>query len=185
MRPLTCTLGLALLLLAALVACARPAERGEPAAPASQDASSAQGAAADTVVTLERTPCFGTCPSYTLAILSDGTVRYYGRRFVAVEGEATARIPTDSLRALVARFEAAGYFDLQSHYVSGDACETQMSDMPTVRTSLHVEGRAKTVTHYHGCRGFAKEQALTALENRIDAVAGTDRWIDGDQTDGS
>ncbi len=141
-------------------------------------------APADTVVTLERTICFGTCPSYTVAILEDGTVRYQGRRFVATEGAATAEISPDSLARLVDAFRAIDYFALRSSYVSGDPCEGQWTDLPTAVTSLRLDGRRKQVTHYHGCRGFEKKEALTALENKIDAVAGTARWVEGSETSG-
>src|SRR6202171_787505 len=39
-------------------------------------------------VTLERTVCFGTCPSYLVTITSDGTVTFEGRDFVKTKGTA-------------------------------------------------------------------------------------------------
>ena len=62
-------------------------------------------------LTLERRPCFGTCPIYTVTIYSDGTVVYKGTRFVDVTGEQTGSIDPETVEQLIAGFEAAGYFD--------------------------------------------------------------------------
>ncbi len=41
---------------------------------------------------LDRTRCFGSCPSYTVSIEGDGTVRFYGRALVAIPGHHAAHI---------------------------------------------------------------------------------------------
>ena len=49
------------------------------------------------VISLERTPCYGTCPIYKMEIFSDGSAFYHGERFVdrigdyefSVRGEVT------------------------------------------------------------------------------------------------
>ena len=40
-------------------------------------------------ITLERGPCFGTCPVYTVTLSRSGAVRFEGRRFVADSGGST------------------------------------------------------------------------------------------------
>ena len=62
------------------------------------------------VITLERTPCFGFCPTYTLAIFADGTVRYNGLDHVDVMGEQTARSARTRCRSLIDAFQAINYF---------------------------------------------------------------------------
>ena len=42
---------------------------------------------ADLLITMERTPCHGTCPVYKLTISGNGEVTYEGHNFVEVEGE--------------------------------------------------------------------------------------------------
>ncbi len=138
-------------------------------------------AAADTLVTLTRLPCFGTCPSYSLTIFSDGTVTYEGRRFVAVEGRATAQLDSTAIERLIEAFREADYFSFRSAYLSGPVCDQYLSDLPTAKTSFHFGGRQHQVTHYHGCQGFPGEARLTALEDRIDAIVGTARWIKGEE----
>lgn len=135
-------------------------------------------ATADTVVTLERTPCYGACPSYTVALLADGTVRYHGREYVAVADTATARVPPDSVQALAEAFVEARYFAFAPRYQSGEACARYVTDMPTVITSLRLDDGIHRVSHYHGCRGFARATVLKALERRVDRTAGTARWTE-------
>src|SRR5262245_50253000 len=54
---------------------AAPTEPGPEAAPASAIDN-------ETRVTLERTQCYGPCPVYTLSVAGDGTVAYFGTRYV-------------------------------------------------------------------------------------------------------
>src|ERR1700693_4148149 len=67
-------------------------------------------------ITLERTGCFGTCPSYRLEVHGDGTVRYMGTDFVAITGEHSDRISEVAVRQLVDAFRAVRYFSLNDRY---------------------------------------------------------------------
>ena len=159
------------LLLAALAGCSPrppgPAERPAPEA----EASAAQAPA----VTLERTPCFGTCPVYSVAISRSGTVRFFGRQHVAQEGEVTAEVSAARVDSLLRELEAGGYFGFADEYVMGSpACGQYATDSPTVVTSVRRDGEAKSIRHDYGCAGAPP--ALARLERRIDEVAGTDRW---------
>jgi hypothetical protein len=68
-------------------------------------------AAADdpiTEITLERTPCYGSCPIDKMVFRSDGTAEYTGTRFVKRTGRYTGRIARgefDALARLVPREE--------------------------------------------------------------------------------
>ncbi|HET9479938.1 MAG TPA: hypothetical protein VFO72_11365, partial [Pyrinomonadaceae bacterium] len=59
----------------------------------------------------------------------------------------------------------------------GKNCPELWTDHPTAVTSLNWKDRKKTVSHYHGCRGTAVLEQLTKLENKIDEVVNTNRWI--------
>ena len=130
------------------------------------------------LITLERTVCFGSCPSYRVTIAPDGTVTFEGRRFVKTTGTVTAQISADKFQQLVDEFERIKYFSLQDRYTQrADGCMTLMTDMPSANTSLSLNGRAKSVSHYFGCRGPEVLTALTSLERKIDEIAGTEKWI--------
>lgn len=129
-------------------------------------------------ITLERTACFGTCPMYTLTITADGKVTFEGRRFTKVTGQATGKISKKAFRGLVAEFQKLGYFSLPDNYSPGTPqCPQMVTDMPSANTSLRLKGKTKAVAHYHGCGTSGKLPQLTALENKIDKVAGTQKWI--------
>jgi hypothetical protein len=50
------------------------------------------------------------------------------------------------------------------------------TDLPTVITEVSGAGRTKRIEDYHGCAD--RPAGLSALERRIDDVAGTDRWTE-------
>lgn len=135
-------------------------------------------AASVPVITLERTACFGTCPIYKLAIFEDGRVLYEGKDFVKRKGKAEGRITKAALQGLVREFNRINYLKLDDEYVSeGENCPEWWTDSPSAVTSLNWKGKKKTIRHYHGCRGLSVLDQLTALENKIDQVVNTKRWI--------
>ena len=130
------------------------------------------------LITLERGACFGPCPIYQVTIASDGTVTFAGRNYVKTKGTATAQIKSEDFNQLVSEFEKLNYFSLRDQYVNtSDGCNGFMTDMPSVKTSISLNGRSKSVSHYYGCRGPEIISALTALERKIDEIAGTEKWI--------
>ena len=130
------------------------------------------------VITLERTACFGACPMYKLTIASDGTVTFEGRQYTKTKGIARGQISPNDFRQLVAEFEKISYFSLPDNYSPGTpVCPQIITDMPSANTSIRLSGKMKSVNHYHGCGDSGALAKLTALENRIDEVAGTEKWI--------
>ncbi|MGI0028702.1 MAG: DUF6438 domain-containing protein [Nitrososphaera sp.] len=120
------------------------------------------------IITMERTICFGACPAYSLIIYDNGTLIYEGFAFVAVTGTRTAQIPQDKFEQIVEKFYEINYFSLEDRY------EEPVSDLPSTTTSITVAGVTKSVYRY----GFGPEE-LVQLENFIDELVGTERWIKG------
>ena len=125
-----------------------------------------------TRISLERGPCFGTCPIYKVEIKGDGSVTYTGERFVKITGEQHAQISREEVSALVAKFEKADFFSLKDEYTA------PVTDLPTYTLSVSFSGRNKTVTDYGG-RMADMPAVVTELENEVDRVAGTDQWVKG------
>lgn len=131
----------------------------------------------DVVITLERTPCFGSCPIYKVTITGDGNVAYQGAGNVAVTGKRMSTIPIDKVRELVDAFDEADYFSLEDTY----AC--LVTDLPSADTSISIEGRFKQIHDYGP--GFKSEfdpdcaapDKLVQLEEKIDQTANTEMWI--------
>lgn len=163
--------GAALPLLVLLAACS-----SRSAGPAAEPAPVSVGSDRDgSLVTLERTPCYGECPVYQVSVAGDGTVEFAGKRFVAKLGLSSAQVPVERVDTLLRALEAGGYFGFADLYVSDSpACGYYAADAPTVITSVTAGGRTKTIRHDYGCAGAPAE--LIRLERMIDEVAGTGRW---------
>jgi len=124
-------------------------------------------------IRLERDGCFGTCPIYRVELSGSGDVRYDGERFVLIEGHHGAKVDPAHVAALVEQFRQADFWSLKSQY-SGP-----VTDNPSYRLTLTVNGKSKTVTDYVGAM-VGMPAAVTALEKAVDDTAGVARWVKGD-----
>ncbi|MBL8146228.1 MAG: hypothetical protein JNL34_07575 [Anaerolineae bacterium] len=97
------------------------------------------------VITLERTPCFGFCPTYNVAAFADGTLVYTG--IANVERIGVYELHTDPLavESVIQRAQATGYFGWQDAYD-----QMVITDQPTVITSLQSADQFKQITRYGG-----------------------------------
>jgi Domain of unknown function (DUF6438) len=133
---------------------------------------SQQAVDATTVITLDRTQCFGFCPAYSLTIRGDGNVTYQGRQYVKVVGAASAQIQVLAVQALVDQMVQTNYFNLS---VPATCAQGISTDAPTVTTSLTLAGRSHTIEDYHG--NSCAPATLSGLEDHIDEVAGSSQWV--------
>lgn len=124
----------------------------------------------EVLITLERTACFGTCPVYTLTIQGDGTVVYDGKEFVKTKGTSETSITQEKIEQLISEFEKVDYFSLNDSYT-----ERTITDAQSVITSITIDGKPKTIEHYHG--DFSAPKQLTELEDRIDEIVNSEQWI--------
>jgi len=131
------------------------------------------------MITLERTGCYGRCPSYTLTITADGAVIFHGRRFVKQEWTIIkSAITQDQLKQLMAEFDRVKFFSLEDDYMDNPrVCAENWTDNPSAFTSISIDGKSKTVRHYHGCRGPKVPKEITELENKIDEIVNTAQWL--------
>jgi len=162
----TLVLGLGL----GVAACARRTD----ASSAVQQPGEAAGAA-PSVISLERTPCFGSCPTYTISVSASGQVTFDGRAHVSQPGLATKTIPRQQVDALLIELERAGFFTFASRYAASEpGCGRYVTDLPGAIISATLGGRTKRIEHDHGCGGAPG--ALAVLEKRIDEILGSIRW---------
>jgi hypothetical protein len=156
--------------LAIVLACT-PRTAEVPAAERPERAVAGSGVA----ISLERTPCYGACPTYTVSVSPSGAVTFVGRANVRRIGTATGKIPARRVAALLLELERAGYFTFADRYVvSEPVCRRYTTDSPTAISSATFRGRTKRIVHDYGCGGVPG--ALTLLEKRIDEVLGSDHW---------
>jgi hypothetical protein len=129
----------------------------------------AQDSEANIAITLERTPCFGGCPIYTVAIFDDGAVVYDGTRFVETTGEQTSEIDPETVALMVEAFANAGYFEWDEAYDT-----RTVTDVPSVITSVTRDGETHRILRYTG--DTSAPLALPYLERWIDEMANTQLW---------
>ena len=124
----------------------------------------------DVTITLERNMCMGTCPVYSLEIFGNGTVVYDGNRFVNVTGQQISNISQDRVRDLVEEFYKINYFSLNDKYD-----QVVITDQRTVTTSIDTNGSYKSVFDNHGA---IAPEGLRALEDKIDEITNSNKWIE-------
>ncbi len=127
----------------------------------------------DLVITLERTPCFGACPVYKLAIYGDGRVMYAGQQFVAVTGQQTTTLSAEQVQELVSEIERADYFSLKDEYTA------PATDMPSAIVSVSLNRQTKTINHYGYCGAEFDEapKELCDLEQKVDEITNSAQWV--------
>ena len=125
----------------------------------------------DTVISLERTGCIDSCPSYYVVIYENGTVIFEGLKFVENIGVMEYSISPRDVDRLVDKFSDVGYFAFDDRY---EPTGVVVSDEPSVITSFKNKSYEKTIVN-HASSGPA---ALQELENMIEKIAKTSSVID-------
>ena len=130
---------------------------------------------ADTVIKLERTSCFGACPVYSVTLDGTGAVTYDGVKYVHIVGRQADRVAISRIAAILEAAQRIGFFELRDHYrtiENPDGSRTIVTDLPTTIVTITSGGRTKRVEDYLGA-----PDALKELEQQIDDIARTRRWI--------
>ena len=122
-------------------------------------------------ITLQRSGCFGSCPSYSVTMRNHGIV-FEGRGYTVVTGKHTASVDPDEVRRLAQRFIEADFYSMEPNYAA------MVTDCPTYTLSISVDGVTKEVIDYMG-DWVGMPPVITDLENAVDSLARTDRWIAG------
>lgn len=123
-------------------------------------------------ITLQRNPCYGNCPSYSVEVHGDGSVFYEGKSYVALRGHHRGRVPHNNVLELVRIFEQADYYSLPDQY---SLC---LLDSQTQATSIEIDGRRKQMVN---CTAGEKPAppAVSELELAVDRLSGSERWTRG------
>jgi len=121
-------------------------------------------------ISLTRTSCFGSCPAYSVEVLGNGDVTYRGERNVLITGEHRARISRQEVVRLLDVYRDADYFSLKDQY------SQLVTDVPSYTTSIEFDRHKKSVGDHVGA-GAGMPDAVTELEDQIDALLGTEKWL--------
>lgn len=169
---------IAIISFGTLTACksSKDAAQGEPTDPkatattdiADTPAPSDSPAAEKTLfASIQRTPCFGSCPTYTMTIYSDGSVNYHGTRAVDLIGDYTTQITQKQMDAMVATAQQIGFMQLDDRY------DAAVSDLPSATTTMVIDGVEKSVY-----RRYNYPQSLLSLEVLFDNLIKSENWTE-------
>ncbi len=122
-------------------------------------------------LTLERTGCMGSCPGYKVTVTQAGVV-FEGGGFVVARGVHKAEVDAEAVRDMAKRFVEADFYSLDAEYA------WNATDLPTYVVGVSIDGRAKQVVDYEG-EQEGMPGVVTELEEAVDELAGTSRWIQG------
>jgi hypothetical protein len=93
------------------------------------------------VLTFERTPCFGTCPAYTMQVYADGRVTYEGRSHVPLMGKQNLKLSAAVVAEMLRQAKEARFEAFATQYKSG------VTDMPSTIVAIRQpDGTLKKVT---------------------------------------
>lgn len=121
------------------------------------------------VIVLTRGACYGTCPSYDVTVSNEG-IEFNGHSCVGALGKHTASVEESSVQQLAAKFVSADFYSMD------DAYEATVTDMPFCELSITIDGQKKEVADYVG-RWVGMPEVIHELENEVDALAQTRRWV--------
>lgn len=132
-------------------------------------------------ITLERSPCFGTCPAYRLSLRRDGILVFVSRTRGDTIRDSIAPSALVWLRDEAARRELTALPEVIVRDRS--LCPSMRSDSPTATVTLYWPTRRHRIMDYLGC--FAGDNPLTPprlsslrrFEAAIDSVARTARRL--------
>ena len=131
---------------------------------------------ADSIV-LQRSLCFGECPAYRVAVARNRRIH-----FESLTPGDSGRKAADSLATDEAFTTLAQHVFTTGFVALPDSIETDerfggycFTDNPTAVVTVYFGARSKRVVDYLGCRWGPA--ALRELEQRIDQVSGSQRWV--------
>ena len=121
---------------------------------------------ADAIARIQRTPCFGRCPVYTLTVFKDGRVEYFGKRNTPREGRYESKVSESVLKDLMTMAKDFGFFSLNNTYD-----KEAIIDLPSTITSVRNENGLKTVVNR-----FDGPKELRSFEKAFDSLFEGIEW---------
>jgi hypothetical protein len=121
-------------------------------------------------VHLDRGPCFGTCPVYSVDIAGDGKVIYTGLDYVDVLGEHRYEVPREDVARLLAKLRSSDLWSTRAQY------RATVTDIPTFTLSIKLGQNEHRIGDYGG-QMAGMPVAVTEFEEEVDTVGRTEKWV--------
>ena len=124
-------------------------------------------------ISLQRGSClWSPCPVYNVEIHGNGSIVFTGKASVATMGTAQGQISMDDVRELVNLFRVADFYSLRDEYIGA------IGGPPTYTTSISIDGQTKRIEDEVGM-AMGMPQTVKGIEDAIDRIAGTAKWVKG------
>jgi len=95
---------------------------------------------------LEKTSCFGNCPSFEIKLFSDGRAQWNGKHHTERLGMYESHVDEDFVQTIFAKALQINYFSLSDHYpINGK----YLSDLPNTITYLNDSYIEKSILRNH------------------------------------
>jgi len=120
---------------------------------------------AEPVLIFQRTPCYGTCPAYTMNIFADGRVEYEGQRFVTLLGKHTLSLPVATVNELLAEAKRIDFNKLQERYAGNT------TDLPANIITVHPLGQPLHAVYAEEGVPANLQGYIKLLQTRLDPLA--------------
>ena len=116
-------------------------------------------------IQMDKNPCFGTCPHYTLIIYENGIASFEGKKDVDKLGLHTKKLSSKVYEGILRAFDNSNFFELEDNYPS------DLPDAPKTAITYHKNGNSKTVTG-----DFTRPQIVLSLDKMLSQIAESDGW---------
>lgn len=116
-------------------------------------------------VYMERTPCFGRCPWYTIYIESNGLIRYEGKKDTDLLGQYEGTVPKDEVSALFKWLQKQSLPKVEASY------PVTISDLPRLHVAYKNKGVNVAIKNAQEGPAFWKEYA-----DRMDVILQKATW---------
>ena len=119
-------------------------------------------------ISIERGPCFGFCPVYTVTAASDGAVHFEGVRHTKVIGQREKRIRPEAFSSVE---EVLASIRPARPGTTATRCDAVPTDTPTVTIRWAVPGSDDSVlTYRYGCLGEEGQKTSERIESAIELL---------------
>lgn len=113
------------------------------------------------IMSIARTPCYGSCPTYEAVLYENGLLTYHGKRFTIKTGTFYAKVPKKEMDNVKKWFIEAGIFNFKDRYPEDDIAPT---DLPSCKLYFRQGAKEKSIVD----KNWNTPEPLTALENKIE-----------------
>lgn len=92
------------------------------------------------VISFDKTPCFGRCPTYKVKVYASGFATYEGLNFSERMGLYSTRFTPEQIDKIYQAAKEIGYFNLKSEYN-----DPLVTDLPSTISRIHYNGEDKRI----------------------------------------